>query len=492
MPARVRPNRSIRQLLLLGFERVMALIALTNLLLVIFDLSYIPLRDFYLNKFPEFTVWYGAKFKGIEPNQFTRNYLQTASQLEQQILNHGLASPRSEVLLEELQESSVAMINQNPFLIANKSRTLELINARMRDRVGNQSSEQAFTEFWSQLYLAENGYTESFEFFNTSIRPLMETNYFRNLAFDGTPINRFIRIDIWFISIFAVEILIRGLLLSYRYKNLTLLNAFLWRWYDLLLVIPFSSLRLPALALLRFIPVTNRLNESRLFDLRPLQNQIVYFAISNVATQLTQVLSLRILDQVQGLVRDGQLRKLVLASGDNGVEQQRVDINDVNELVAITERVMTMVVDQVLPQMKPELDTAVNDSVQKAMGRIPGYQGVQRVPGLGQVPDRVTQQTATRISTTLYNTLYSSLSKATDLSTPDDQPPSANLLTKFIERFRAEAETGETLDEVEALLIDLVEEIKVNSVRKLSQEDYELLREVSLRLYDETQDKGKG
>jgi hypothetical protein len=32
----------------LFFERVMAVLALVNLLLVIFDISYIPLRDFWL------------------------------------------------------------------------------------------------------------------------------------------------------------------------------------------------------------------------------------------------------------------------------------------------------------------------------------------------------------------------------------------------------------------------------------------------------------
>jgi hypothetical protein len=38
------------------------------------------------------------------------------------------------------------MIDENPFQVANKSGTLELIKLKMRDRVGTESSTEAFDD----------------------------------------------------------------------------------------------------------------------------------------------------------------------------------------------------------------------------------------------------------------------------------------------------------------------------------------------------------
>ena len=38
------------------FERGMAMLALVNLGLLVFDLSYVRFRDYYLRNFPEFTA----------------------------------------------------------------------------------------------------------------------------------------------------------------------------------------------------------------------------------------------------------------------------------------------------------------------------------------------------------------------------------------------------------------------------------------------------
>ena len=48
------------------FERLMAMIATVNLCLVLFDLSYVPWRDFYLRNLPQITQtvpghWYSRK-----------------------------------------------------------------------------------------------------------------------------------------------------------------------------------------------------------------------------------------------------------------------------------------------------------------------------------------------------------------------------------------------------------------------------------------------
>jgi hypothetical protein len=58
----------------LFLERVMAIIAMGNLCLVLFNISYIPWRDFYLRNFPQITRIYDP-VKGIEDHRETKNYL---------------------------------------------------------------------------------------------------------------------------------------------------------------------------------------------------------------------------------------------------------------------------------------------------------------------------------------------------------------------------------------------------------------------------------
>jgi len=128
----------------LWFERVMASLALVNLLLVLFDLSYIPLRDFWLQgkirvlgftlgpiqvpgfalkiPLPPIAKWYDP-IKGIEPYRDTQQYLQRVDELERRIKEtgrQGLRSPQVEVILQDLRGRSTEIVDTNPFQAANK------------------------------------------------------------------------------------------------------------------------------------------------------------------------------------------------------------------------------------------------------------------------------------------------------------------------------------------------------------------------------------
>ncbi|MEB3216196.1 MAG: hypothetical protein VKN72_08175 [Nostocales cyanobacterium 94392] len=83
------------------FERLIAILAVTNLCLVFFDLTYIHWRDFYLQILPNLTQLYDP-IKGIEPHPETQNYLDKVIQLEEQVSQTGLQSPQTETLLGEL------------------------------------------------------------------------------------------------------------------------------------------------------------------------------------------------------------------------------------------------------------------------------------------------------------------------------------------------------------------------------------------------------
>lgn len=456
----------------------MALLALVNLGLVVFDLSYIRFRDQYMQVSPQLATWYGATFKGIEPERTTTAYLAAVDRLQNQVAETGLQSAESQAILRELRDRSITLINEDPFEAADKSGMWESIKSEMRSRVGSESSTNAFLRFWSQPYLSQQGWSQEMAFFDQAIRPYIASNYYRGIDFSGNPIDLFWRIDLWFVGIFAAELLARSLYLSRRYKNVSLLDAALWRWYDLLLVVPFSALQLPALALSRGVPVLVRLNQSKLANLEPARERVNRFFISQVAIELTEVIVLRVIDQLQNSIRRGDVARWVLDSS----ERRYIDLNGVNELQVISDRLSTVLIQEVLPQVKPEIDALLDHNVTRALDQAPGYRGLRQLPGVGNTAEALTRQVVEQVTENLFQALQrtSKDDRGTELL--------GNLLTKLTTALRTEVKQTEgAVEELQAMTVDLLEEVKLNYVRRLAAEDYEALAEQRYRLYDATQ-----
>ena len=456
----------------------MALLALLNLVLVLADRSYIPLRDLYLRFLPELTIWYGETFKGIEPHRLTTHYLETVDQLERQVSLTGLTSPQAQAILTDLQDQSAAIIAENPFQSANRSGNLEQVKNEMRDRIDLESATESFYQFWSYDHLSQAGFPQEMAFFHSEVRPLIETNFFRQIAVHGGFVDLFWRIDIWFNLLFAAELLARSIYLDRRYKNFTWRDAVLWRWYDLLLIIPFSALRLPWLALLRIIPVTIRINQSNLLDLEPIQHSVSRFAISHVAVEMTEIVVLRIIDQMQALIRDGSVTQMLLSDRSS---RRYIDVSGVNDLEVLAQRLVTLTVYSVLPQVKPELDALLKHAVTSAFDQAPGYQGFRQLPGLGSLPDQIAQRVVAQLSTNAYGAVKGSLEN------PEGGKLTQALIQKFTDTFKLQLQETENLEELETLLVDFLEEVKLNYVKRLASEDVDRLIEERYQLYNVTQ-----
>jgi hypothetical protein len=466
----LQPTRSYlrRKYRTLWFERVMALLALANLGFVLFDLSYIPWRDFYLKHLPQFTVWYGAQVKGIEPHQITTAYLAAVQQLENQVALTGVQSPEVNQQLLNLQTRSAELVDENPFDAANKTGTLERIKNRMRDRVGTDSSKQAFSTFWSQDYLSRAGWNSSIEFFQREIQPLIATNYYRNIGENGEPIDLFWKIDRWFVGIFAVEFLVRTLYLSRRYKRTTWLDAVIWRCYDLLLLIPFWRW-------LRIIPVVIRLDQSKLINVQPINNRVVRTLISSVAVELTEIVMIRVIDQTQDLIREGNVTRWLLQPN------RYIDLNGVNEVEAIAKHLTNIVVYNVLPRIRPEVEALLHHSLTQALNSSPLYAGLQKLPGASGVSQQLTQQLVSDISQTAYQAIRTSLEDETGTVLTQQ------LVQRLGEVFTQELKQNHALEEIEALTVAWLDEVKVNYVKRLEAEDYETLMQQKKRIYEITQ-----
>lgn len=439
----------------LWFERGMALLALTNLALVLFDSSYISLRNFYLREFPQLTVLYDP-IKAIEPHRDTQRYLKTAEKLKSEVAENGLRSPQVEQTLQQLRSLSIEMVETNPFAVANKTGTLERIKNLMRRRIGNDSSKQSFSIFWSQAHLSQAGWLNEITFYDKNIKPLLETNYFRPMAETGGFVDKFWRIDIIFITIFGVEFLLRTYTLHRRHRKITWLDAMLWRWYDIFLLLPFWRW-------LRVIPVTIRLNQADLINLDRIQEQVNHGLVANFAAELTEVVVIRIINQLQSSIVQGDLTRLIAGR----LNRPYIDINNVNEVEAIASLLVKVTVYQVLPKVQPDLEAILRHSLDKILDQSPVYQGVQKIPGLGELPKQLLDRLVNDVSQSTYKAIVETLEDPVGAKLAND------LVQHFSEALSSEVQSQQTIQKIQSLLLDFLEEFKINYVQNLSEQDLE-------------------
>lgn len=455
----------------LWLERLIAIIALFNLGLVFFDMSYVPWRDFYLGRVPQITK-ISDPIKGIEPYRDTDNYLKTVETLKKQVSETGLRSSQVETLLKDLSLQSVEIIQSNPFAGAGKAGTLEKIKNRMRDRIysksdrGKRSATEAFKIFWSQQHLSTNTWQQEIKFFDTQIQPLIATNYYRSVGESGEFTDNFWIIDLPFITLFAVELLVRAFLIKRRHPGFSWLNAILWRWYDLFLLIPFFRW-------LRIIPVILRLDKAHFLNLDSIRKQFQQGIVSNFAEEITELVVVRVINQIQGSIQRGDLTRWLLQK-----ESLRpyVDINNVNEMEAIAQILVQAIVYEVLPKIQPEIAAILRHNIDSALSQAPVYRNLENLPGVKQMQTQLSDQLASQITTNLYNAIV----KAT--KDPVAAKLSSQLVQRFTEALGAEIQKKHVVKELQTLLNDFLEELKINYVQRLSDEDLEQILEQTRQL----------
>lgn len=442
------PSRKSRRL---WFEKLMAILALVNLGLVLFDLSYIPWRDLYLRHLPQFTQWYGERFKGIEPHQLITAYLAAIEDLEQQVALTGIQSPEVVPKLAQLQRLSLELVTENPYAASERSGTLERIKNRMRQQVGIQSSGAAFEQFWSQEYLAQAGWDNSIQFFRQEIEPLLNTAYYRKIGENSKFIDRFWQIDLWFMGLFAAEFVARMVYLKRRYRHSSWLDTVIWRSYDLLLLLPFWRW-------LRIIPVVIRLDQSQLVNIQPIERRIVRSLIANLAIELTEMVVLRLINQAQELISRGEISRWLSQS-------RYIDLNGVNEVEAITKHLSDLLIYQVLPKVQPDLEALLTHSVTQILSRSPAYSALQRLPGMSQATTSLTQQLVTDLSKNCYEAIRSALEDQTGVALL------RQLVGQFGQTLSAELKQSQTSEDIQALTVALLDEVKVSYLQRITAEE---------------------
>ncbi len=421
----------------------MAIIASISLIVAIFDLTYIPCRDFYFRNLPDVIEHYD-RFKGIEPHRETERYLNAVEQLKLTVNQTGLASAQTQSWLQELDTLSVSLIQNNPFQVAEKTGNLEKIKNQVRDRVQNQSAKGSFQTFWSQAYLTKAGWAKEIGFYDQRIKPLIVTNYYRRLDLSGNYVDLFWQIDLIFIGIFAIDLLGRTYYIRRHNRNLSWLQAIVRRWYDLILLLPFAQF-------LRVIPVLIRWHQAKLINLNVIQSELNRLFVGQIVNELTDAVVIQLLHQTQSAVKQGQITQII----SSYLKQPHIDLNNINEIEVLFELILEVIIYRVIPKIQPDLEAIFRHLFQKALLESPAYRNLKLLPGIGELPAQAIDRVIKEVSTSIYTALTKIL----------EDPASGNLSRRLAETLTQsigdEMQRGQTIVKIESLLYDLLEEVKV-------------------------------
>ncbi len=123
-----------------------------------------------------------------------------------------------------------------------------------------------------------------------------------------------------------------------------------------------------------------------MLNLEPIRQQLNYdFAIS-FAEELTELVGIQIIDQMQDYIRQGDLAWWLFHPDSH----YYIQINNRDEVKAIANRLVTVSVRNVLPQIQPDLEALIHHNLAATFKQLPAYQ---------QLPNSINRTTGSCLST---------------------------------------------------------------------------------------------
>jgi hypothetical protein len=294
------------------WDLFMVWVAVINLCLILFDLTYLMLRPFYFRHVPVVTTYYD-QVKGIKPHPLSEEVIAQAQVVTQQ-LERDPGSPELALQLASLEELSLQLLEENPFAACGQSRNLDRIRALIAGELDQEIAAFGSRRRWPQLmHELWSGSPEvigtRLALFEQEIRPLLEVSYFREYGLSGRPVDHFWLLDMPFLALFWIEFLVRWVTAIRRRTHAKWFFFPIFYWYDLLGLVPNVYFR--PFRLLRVASIYMRLRRSQLTKVGDdfISDTVEY--ISNIITEeVSDMVSLRILNEYQEELRSGTHMKV--------------------------------------------------------------------------------------------------------------------------------------------------------------------------------------
>lgn len=441
-------NDGIRKKARLAYEILFCSVLFVNLLFVFFDATYlvripftnITFRDVYLQTVPPVAIpglssearritYYYDPVKGIEPHRTVVPYLKNVDELRQLLAVDGGSNP-GEIrrVLAELQKGTVELLDRETFTLANKRGTMETIKNRMRAHMDNDSGSGSFTAFWAPANFAGDRSAEQIAFFEERIRPLIEQNYFRWIGEDGEPTNHFYEYDLWFILFFWFDFVVRWLSAIFR-KEYRIWYLFVVRnWYEVFNLLPVQHEAF--VRLLRIVPWLYRMRDNKFLPDSGLAPQLIHENAGIIAEEISGMVLVNILKQVQGMMENRGLKELATLSEEGVLDELEEFLDSQSELIS----------QKVVPEIQPLIADLVEHSINGSMATyLNSPLNLAFRPMLKNVHDHVRQG------------LY------TGLAGPEGAKRMTGIMQKFIATLLVELSKEENVRTMEKQLAKLLE-----------------------------------
>jgi len=309
----------------LAWDVFMVWVAIINLSLILFDLTYLWLRPTYFHRLPVVTRIYDP-VKGIEPHPLTRNLLDEM-EATQALVQRDLSSPELAAHVERLRALSLRVFRENPFERSGQSELLGLLKQKLADSTGvprsdlenQQILEQAVAALWPTdpqelRYRLDQR--------DPQLRRALELNYHRSYDLNGHLTDHFWMIDLPFLVLFWIEFLARWYVALRRRTYAKWFFFPIFNWYDLLGLIPLGYFRI--FRLLRVVSMYMRLRRSELTNVgQDVFSRTVAYVSNIITEEVSDRVALRILSELHEEISDGTHTRIVRSTVEPRLDEIR-------------------------------------------------------------------------------------------------------------------------------------------------------------------------
>ena len=367
----------------LAWDLFMVWVALINLWMILFDLTYLWLRPYYFRWVPVVTRLYDP-VKGIEPHPLTEEFLETLS-ATRDLLARDPGSPEVQGQAKRLRELSARILLENPFERSGQTATYTHLVQQVARLVGATPGalrnpdqlQRALLRLWPDdpaelRYRLDN--------LDPAVLRDLRINYYREFDRGGHLTDHFWKLDLPFLLLFWVEFLGRWYLSVRRREHARWYFFPIFNWYDVLGLLPTAYFR--PFRLLRLVSVYMRLRRSDLSNIGKdfFSRTVAYF--SNIITEeVSDRVALRILSEVEEELEDGthvRIARSVLEPRRDEIVELAVD-----QLAAVMTNPATL--ERFRDLVELNLATAIEDSERLRSLPLPHVVVRTLVRGVGEV-----------------------------------------------------------------------------------------------------------
>jgi hypothetical protein len=449
-----------------AWDLFMVYLAIINVSLILFDLTYLYLRPFYDQHLPVVIRLYDP-VKGIQPQPVTEEYLRLVDALAAES-GYGTSDLMVGELLGDLRELSAEIVDDNPFERSGLERNRISMFVQMQEALvaegvmtaTNRDPLDVADTFWS-LEPDPGRLNGRVQFFQARVAPLLEANFFRLYDKTGKLTDHFWLIDLPFLVIFIIEFFISWYL---AVKRQTYPRWFMYpivHWYDVLGIMPFKQMRL--FRLFRVASIYLRLSRSdrTIVGDDPISRTIAYFS-NIVSEEISDMVSLRILNETQDELAKGTHRAIIRSVASDHRDALA------RQLARQTSDLLTDV--KVRERAQGFLEANLEQSVDST-------DAFRFVP----LPDVVLRPLVSSIGQAVFDAFADTL--AVTVSSDEGQEALQEMIADAIDSLVTEITQGELEELVKEISIEVIEQVKATvSVRKWALPDQErrkfLTREV--------------